>query len=569
MANHYHHTQGMQWPTSAHAERPQLSVQTTSPRHLPPYHEENPQSLFAPSSWRPVNQSRRPHSDTFSHLSAQTKNELAGRTGLSFSIQPPQPYEIDLGGRVTQLPQSPLLSPSRAAARYTPVSATFPTISVPSPSQQAETKIVVSIQGREDDDTDKRNAFFYWKEYHPSPLARKTPFGRHSSIATPRDELIDAVSGLNLGGPVKGLGKLARPVMHKYYHTEQALAEFMHKSDRVLLRPSYTGAEMANQRELERIETELFDTSKYMNGNGNNLTVVTWSDDSPWGAITLFEVDTPLPNTPRRSDSLLNRRKRFGLASLDLRENGKGPRAVKPVAAMELVPQQVLTNIRMDTAIKKLICVHQNGRFKWVVPQGSASPPCYARLQDPDEEDEEESIPSPPKGISTTTAAMEADEEAILGYRRRKTRSRHLSADNPGYSSKEIDADGVVATIPQFLALLHANHSSLIEVASSSAITSSYIPTDAGEFKAVNLDEFPKGKKHTGRAIHVVVLLPARADWADEKIFWTDEVGSLRELRQGRFRGLIERPRRRRRPLGMEREPGWESPPLSARSTAW
>ncbi|KAL2156746.1 hypothetical protein VTH82DRAFT_1492 [Thermothelomyces myriococcoides] len=99
----------------------------------------------------------------------------------------------------------------------------------------------------------------------------------------------------------------------------------------------YLGAGMAtpeavDERELRRLESEVFDTAKYV-GVGDEaryLTVLTWSEDSDFGTITLLEVDLEQPPPPPSLETPRSpcRRRRVT--------------RVKPVAAMEDVPRQVL-----------------------------------------------------------------------------------------------------------------------------------------------------------------------------------------------------------------------------------
>ncbi|KAK4677597.1 hypothetical protein QC764_0046490 [Podospora pseudoanserina] len=374
------------------------------------------------------------------------KLNLSCRTGLSFNFKEQTEQEaqlvVDLGGSVTHIPSpqpsptyKPAGLPSRAALTYTPANAkTYPS---------AEWELTNDKPQAEGD------GFMLWKEYAPVILTR-----RSSSLQSEREQVLDAVSSLGLKGPVKGLGKLSRPVLNKYYRTEQALAEFLIKQDRVLLRP--LPSPETGQRELERLETELFDTSKYM-GSTNYMTVLTWSDDNPWGTITLFQVETPLMGSVSQGGYLESQRRKPPNLHVHVRE----PFAtkIKPVAAMEHIPQQILVNMRMDTAIRKLVLVHEQNsqRFRWMA-KGEMGHPSYATIYRPDM----------PVSIAVQRSLYEhldADEAAILGHHSHRRPS--CLSPQAGYQDRqEVTADGIVATIPQFLALLHSTQS-IVEVASS------------------------------------------------------------------------------------------------------
>ncbi|KAK4180603.1 hypothetical protein QBC36DRAFT_319680 [Triangularia setosa] len=565
-----------QWPRSAQGERPRLSLQTASPT-LPPYpvNDNDARSLVASKLWG----EQRRYSDSFSQMSNQAlyhesldKFNLARRTGLSFfvsdsfdlkeSAEQEAQCVVDLGGSVTYLPSpqpsptfKPASSPSRAALAYTPLSAKR--------SPFAESRAEEEKIGEEG------NEFVSWKEFAPTTLPR-----RSSSLQSQREQVLDAVSGLGFKGPVKGLGKLSRPVLNKYYRTEQALAEFMTKEDRVLLRP--LSSPEVGQRELERLETELFDTSKYM-GNTSYMTILTWSDDSPWGTITLFQVDAlPTSVSQEEGGGLQSRRRRPINLHLDSRP--RFSTQIRPVAAMEHIPHQVLINMRMDTAVRKLVLVHEpvRQRFRWLA-KGEMGHPSYASLYRPD-------FPAPIPARKSVDEHLDDDEVAILGHRPYRRRSR-LSPNDAYLDQEENTAEGIVATIPQFLALLHSTQS-IVEVISSSTLSNSErVETTSGEaFRQCALKQPPQGKRHTGRDVHVVVLLPVtRSSWVEERLFWTDEQGHLAELRQKRYRSVIdgERDTRRERDGGRlsgrrGRSPevgGMRSPPLSAtlyaRDSVW
>ncbi|KAK0670110.1 hypothetical protein QBC41DRAFT_318497 [Cercophora samala] len=563
--------QHLQRSLSARGMRPQLSVQTASPTEksprLPPYpvHDIDARSLVASNLWG----EQRRFSDSFSHMSNQAlyhesldKFNLSRHTGLSFYISESFDFEeateqkpqcsVDLGGSVIHLPSPqpsptfmPTGSPSRAALAYTPTGAKG--------SFSAESKVENDKTEEEDDD------FMVWREYTPVILPR-----RSSSLQSQREQVLDAVSSLGLKGPVKGLGKLSKPVLNKYYHTEQALAEFMTKEDRVLLRPLFLPE--AGPRELERLETELFDTSKYM-GSTNHMTVLTWSDDSPWGTVTLFQVDAPLVTTVSQEGHLKSRRRKPTKLRLDSRQ----PFAtrIKPIAAMEHIPQQVLINMRMDTAIRKLVLVHEPNRqrFRWLA-KGDMGHPSYATLYRPD-------MPVPIAEPRSLDEHLDEDEAAITGHHTYPRRP-YPSSEAIHEDRQKLMADGIVATIPQFIALLHTTRSILEVASSSNPSDEERVETTSGHrFRQCSMKEPLQGKRHTGRDVHVVVLLPApRSTWAEEKLFWADEGGHLAELRQGRYKSVIDREREARsgrhadevlgRRSRSSEVTGMRSPPLSA-----
>ncbi|KAK4156117.1 hypothetical protein C8A00DRAFT_31047 [Chaetomidium leptoderma] len=435
----------------------------------------------------------------------------------------------------------------------------------------------------------------------------------HNPLALPsrRDDLADALAKLEIKNgniTVKGAGHLARPILNASQPSSQMmLSHFLHRAERTLLvphphhpPPSSSKEEedgsssssccccsscssshstvvgrgrgglkdvMMDQRTLRRLESELFDTGKYVGGGGGEyITVLAWSGGDKYGTIALFEVDVEVESPARQQGggvvSGLAARRRRAPAALypSLHRDRERVVGVRPVAAMEDVPRQVLVDLRVDQGLKKVVLQHERatGRFRWTVQHSRRGRPSYARVWGGAE------------GVGEVRTATGTGFDD--GYSSRTTRSRRSRRNGrepgrrersslrvedardiikPRGSGMEVDhirdADGVVATIPQFLALLHASRS-IIETASSAPATTQTLETEEGErVRAVSLGGTPKGTRHRGRDVHVVVLAPDGAKWADERIFWTDEAGALTEMRQKRYRDVINRERARTR----------------------
>ncbi|KAG7288332.1 hypothetical protein NEMBOFW57_007863 [Staphylotrichum longicolle] len=343
--------------------------------------------------------------------------------------------------------------------------------------------------------------------YNPHALTLRTPF----PLPTRREELVDALAHVEIHH-VKGLGSIARPAINKS-HSSKLLAHFLHHAQRSLLVP-VTAAEPApsltpippvaaarvaaaaalpapvatvpdplSQRELGILESELFDTAKYVGGSGaRHLTVLTWCEDDQYGSITLFEVDVderPLPDLRRAATGLAARRRRAPPALLNSHSAGDGRvTGLRPVAAMEDVPRQVLVNMRVDHGLKKAVLQYgkETGRFRWTAQHTRRGQPTFARVV-----------------VEPLDDLMQADY-------------------------------GIVATIPQFLALLHASRST-IEKVSSSPATARSVETE--------------GRQGQARARNV--LVPDGAKWAEDRIFWTDDgAGAMAELRLKKYRNVID-----------------------------
>ncbi|KAH6845773.1 hypothetical protein B0I37DRAFT_311824 [Chaetomium sp. MPI-CAGE-AT-0009] len=179
---------------------------------------------------------------------------------------------------------------------------------------------------------------------------------------------------------------------------------------------------------------------------------------------------------------------------------------IRPVAAMRDVPSPVLARMRTDERIKRKAVVtlidDDDRTFDWKA--NPSARPKYVRLGS--------SLPQPSR-----------------------SRSRH----GGGHLA---DGDGVCATIPQFFALLHAR-GSILEQVSSAQITETQ--TEDGDIKpTVFLTQSPRSSPHEGNRVHVAVLVPNDALWAEEEIIWTDQNG-LAEFRQRQYWDLIKRASRR------------------------
>lgn len=254
----------------------------------------------------------------------------------------------------------------------------------------------------------------------------------------------------------------------------------------ILLPPLESTTEKLSQRELERLEIELFDLTKY-NGYCEFLTAVTWSEDGESGSVTLYKV-----NVEPREDA-------FG---------------IRPVAAMQGVPKSILVSMRTHEKIKrKAVFVPANEDaqgFKWKANPSRG--PTYVKLQD--------SASSPPV--------------------RMRSPSRQRSSSRGHYGPSQVDAHGIKATIPQFVALMHSNRSILEQVQTTHL---SLLDTeDGGVMPAVSLVKAPRPNSHAGDGVHVAVLIPNEADWAEEHIYWIDEAG-LTEFRRRKYWDLIGRGR--------------------------
>ncbi|KAK1756990.1 hypothetical protein QBC47DRAFT_378215 [Echria macrotheca] len=347
---------------------------------------------------------------------------------------------------------------------------------------------------------DSAEKFLHWFSFDEVSLPARENFKNSR-----REKIFSSLNELKLEFPgefgFEGLGGLGKSI-HGVFHSSTLLDFLESKRDILLPQPQLSSEsatakpEPPSDRELQRLELALFDVTKY-NDACNYLTVVAWSEEHEVsGTVTLYQV------------------------LFDAEDNAIG---VKPVAAMQDVPNQIVVKMRTDEDVTKAVFVPTDdglGRFKW-----KANPhkgPTYVRLRKPLAGSQRPS-PSPTRGRE----------------------QRSVSSDSRGsgdiHGRRLADADGIHATIPQFVALLHGSRSILEDVESTPLAP---LETTTGHVvQAVKLVKPPRAIHHKGDRIHVAVLLPNDAAWTDQRIYWTDD-DDLAEFRQRRYWDLIERSRR-------------------------
>ncbi|KAL2270679.1 hypothetical protein VTJ83DRAFT_50 [Remersonia thermophila] len=343
-------------------------------------------------------------------------------------------------------------------------------------------------------------SFFDWGTFDEFTLRPRKNIRRSRLNA-----FLSPLRSVNAGaGPisVEGLGGLIESA-HNLFHSVRRL-DFM-ESERTICLPSEGAPESASPPhpptpgDLKRYENELFDLSKYFGSSCMYLTAATWTEESRAGSLTLYRV----------------------LLEEDFETGFSKAIAVRLVVAMLDVPSSVLAQMRADERIRQktvLTRVEADDRtFDWRANAGRA--PRYAWLAD-----------------------TEAEERtARLGESRKtRSRSRGLSPASEiwGGGRQLAEGNAVRATIPQFIALLHAQRS-LLECARSTEVRNGYLG-DGRSRQVVSLTSLPRSRPHIGNAVHVAVLAPEEAQWVDEETVWTDRAG-LAELRQRAYWDVIER----------------------------
>ncbi|KAK4674903.1 hypothetical protein QC764_503040 [Podospora pseudoanserina] len=340
---------------------------------------------------------------------------------------------------------------------------------------------------------DKGPKFLDWVQFEeatlpPRETARKSRLEKiFSPLNSVKAELPGHIS-------IEGFGGIAETTHNLFRSVKKD--DFM-RSERIIHLPK-SAVDKASKRELERLENELFDLTKYNGDSCDYLTVVTWAEEGMSGTVTLFRVIF------EGEDEIVG---------------------LQPVAAMQNVPNPVLVKMRTHERIqRKAVFVPADKEaetFKWTATSAHSRgrKPSYVRLEGGNSDDRRPFSPALRDLRSTSHS---------------RSHSRHGAL---------ADADGVRATVPQFVALMHGHRALLEEVESSS--TRQVITADGEALPAVTLLKRPRSNPHEGDSVHVAVLVPDQAAWADREMLWIGE--GILELRKRKYWGLIERPRSRSR----------------------
>ncbi|KAH6616176.1 hypothetical protein B0J18DRAFT_485126, partial [Chaetomium sp. MPI-SDFR-AT-0129] len=312
------------------------------------------------------------------------------------------------------------------------------------------------------------------------------------------DKILAPLRPVSAGFPgfisVDGLGGVIESA-HGVFHSARRLdvIEAERSLYLYLPQPGVGEGEVDQARDLERYENELFDLSKY-NGACGFFTVLAWTEEARAGSVTLYRVLLDNPGDDGDGEGVVL--------------------GVRPVAAMREVPSPVLVKMRTDARLQRkvvLTLVDEDDRtFDWRADFCRRGPR-YVRLGG--------------------GGGDEFDDEG--------ERERHRFG---GLA----DGDGVRATLPQFFALLHARRS-ILEDVNSGPVFMAPTQTRPGkgykEKPTVVLRQTPRSSPHDGDRVHVAVLVPNDALWAEDEMVWTDGTG-LAEFRQRQYWDVIGRMRR-------------------------
>ncbi|WAO86962.1 Hypothetical protein NCS54_00425400 [Fusarium falciforme] len=217
------------------------------------------------------------------------------------------------------------------------------------------------------------------------------------------------------------------------------------------------------QERLLSLENELLGLDKYMGGDSEYLTVVTYSDDYV-GAIALFQAKL----SPDHKITTLDR-----------------------IAMISDVPRKICDILQDE--------IKPN---RYVVGRAKRKVKCFDRGEMP-----------PPQIMKISNQATPWSSSGG-GWRQ----ALRVPEQTTEYSSGE----GLIATIPQMIGLLHLQHQTLTKLASSQAfVFEKPIDASGGPLRrGILLKGRPEGLSHIGQNTRIAVLFPMDSTWAREQFFW-------------------------------------------------
>ncbi|KAJ3533045.1 hypothetical protein NM208_g8160 [Fusarium decemcellulare] len=213
----------------------------------------------------------------------------------------------------------------------------------------------------------------------------------------------------------------------------------------------------------QSMENEILGLDKYRGGDSEYLTVVTYSDDFI-GAISLFRAD------------LSDKRKVMQLGR---------------VAMIPGVPRKICSILRDEIKPNRYVVGRSNRKLK-----------CFDCGD----------LPRPQ--IVKVTNKRYPWKGSGGGWR------KALSV--PELFDEYSSGQGLIATIPQMIGLLHLQHITLTRLQSSPAHVFETPISISGKnlFRGVFLNEIPKGLAHIGGNTRIAILYPRDSAWVREQFFW-------------------------------------------------
>jgi hypothetical protein len=316
-----------------------------------------------------------------------------------------------------------------------------------------------------------------WNYLKAYKLPRSDPFvyeEDRSSLELWKQFSVNVNAGL-VGVQIQGAAPIINAVSHKQY-----LSIWRGRRERWVyvrdsINPNICDLDYEPDVEvLRNLDDEIFGTAKYRNGTSEYLTVLTYTEEE-LGAISLFKAVF--------EDEM------HVAARLDF------------VANLPEVPQNILRQLRRQVTPNRVDLRYKGTKLRY---RNARKQPL-------------------PFQCTVKTSLGERWSRSGSGWRQSL---RLIDFDD------EKKSGGLIASIPQMMALLHLKNKYLIDVRSTPVVSFTdplripFSPTlHPGEMpkrirRGLKLLGAAEGHAHIGSDIRVVVFFPLKSEWAKEEIYW-------------------------------------------------
>jgi hypothetical protein len=287
-----------------------------------------------------------------------------------------------------------------------------------------------------------------------------------------------SASGFGVDVSATGLLQLLKP--YQWITTWRSLPREVHVSRHLLEAPESSDSEDAKMERLHKIENELMSSVKYQFGESEYITVITYSNDVDSGAVALFRASSFGKNST--------------VTRLDLEARFQDmPKEICRILVKEGNPNR----FELKRAGKTLTC-----RARGILP------------------------PLRPAVVATEGGREEWTE---IGGGWRRALHIILNDDRGGDTDSEsAPREGLIATVPQMLALLHLRYR-LVDSVPSAPVFSFAPPLRSGKAgpgpsgyvrRGIKLLGPPSGAPHVGNEGTIAVLFSRESRWVREQLFW-------------------------------------------------
>ncbi|KAK1755498.1 hypothetical protein QBC47DRAFT_380530 [Echria macrotheca] len=286
-----------------------------------------------------------------------------------------------------------------------------------------------------------------------------------------------SVSGIGVDFRTRGILQLLKPF--QWINTWRSLPRQLHVSSHLLAPVGESDSEKLER--LHQVENELISSVKYQLGESEYITVITFSEEAASGAVALFKAASFGEN------STINR--------LDLEARFQDmPKEICRILAREGNPNR----FELKRAGKALTCR----------ARGNLPPVCPAAVG----------------------AAGDGKHEEWTDIGSGWRRALHILPDHDDDSTTSSPAprEGLIATVPQMLALLHLRYR-VVDCVPSTPIFSFASPLRSGKADAglsghvrrgMKLLGPPSGTTHVGNTSTIAVMFSRESRWVKEQFFW-------------------------------------------------